>query len=277
MVHGTWAGETEALPAIVKLGAGEREVHWAMQLSRHAPDVLPGVYAAGYTLGGERLPWLVLERCPYTIDYDWFRAERGHRIFTTLMEAGVRFHLASRRIAPLVGPEDVRVEWLSGLVRLALTCDPPAPGPRELVERVCGRLERDWAWMLSVCRVELCHGDLHLANAVWRTRPSEPDSRALLLDHAPYAMPWALEAAYCQAIYWGGWARHPVYTTPTHEMAALRAAHNLEVPGPADVDRLATLCVAWQAMRLWPTTTRYHGRPKYESAVARWIEHAALA
>jgi Ser/Thr protein kinase RdoA (MazF antagonist) len=162
-------------------------------------------------------------------------------------------------------------------VRRALTCDPPTPGPRESLERVCGRLERDWEWVLSVCRVELCHGDLHLANAVWRTLPSQPDSRALLLDHAPYAMPWALEAAYCQAIYWGGWTRHPYYETPTHEMAALRAAQGLEVPAPADVDRLAMLCVAWQAMRLWPTTTRYHGWARYEAAVTRWIEQAAGA
>src|SRR5690349_244751 len=44
MVHGTWDGTS---PAIVKLGAGDREVHWAMQLSRLAPDVMPGVYAAG--------------------------------------------------------------------------------------------------------------------------------------------------------------------------------------------------------------------------------------
>jgi hypothetical protein len=43
------------------------------------------------------------------------------------------------------------------------------------------------------------------------------------------------------------------------------------------VDRLAALCVAWQAMRLWPTTTRYHGRPRYEAAVAGWIERAARA
>jgi hypothetical protein len=30
-------------------------------------------------------------------------------------------------------------------------------------------------------------------------------------------------------------------------------------------------------MRLWPTTTRYHGWPKYEAAVARWVETAAPA
>src|SRR5436190_23992809 len=60
MVYGTWDG---ALPAIVKLGAGDREVHWARQLSRHAPNVMPGVFAAGYALGGEPLPWLIMERC----------------------------------------------------------------------------------------------------------------------------------------------------------------------------------------------------------------------
>jgi len=119
-------------------------------------------------------------------------------------------------------------------------------------------------------------GDLNLASAAWRTRSTEPDSQALLLDHVPYAMPWALEAAYYRAIYRGGWTCHPFYETTTHEMAALRAAYGLEVPAPADVDRLATLCVAWQTMRLW-RTTRYHGWPRYEAAVARWIERATLA
>jgi len=84
MVHGTWdrpvgpvqPGATNgdgSLPVIVKLGAGEREVHWATQLARCAPDVIPDVYAAGYALGGEPLPWLVMERCPYVLDCGWLR------------------------------------------------------------------------------------------------------------------------------------------------------------------------------------------------------------
>jgi hypothetical protein len=266
-----------SLPAIVKLGAGQREAHWAMELRRHAPSLVPNLYAAGFTLGGELSPWLIMERCPYLLDYAWFRAPWGHRLFAALLDAGVRFHLTSRRIAPRVGVENVGAEWLSGLVRRALTSDPRLPGARELAERVVERQAEDWKWVLAVCEVELAHGDLHLANAVWRTEPSDPQAQALLVDYTPYALPWAMEAAYCQALYWGGWTRHPGHITTTHEMASLRAAYGLQVPAPADVDRLAALCEAWQAMRLWPTRTHHHAQPAFHAAVAKTIERAALA
>jgi hypothetical protein len=56
------------------------------------------------------------------------------------------------------------------------------------VERVVNQMVRDWEWILAFCRVEFSHGDLHLANAAWPTPLSDPDSRALLFDWAPYAM-----------------------------------------------------------------------------------------
>jgi len=157
-------------------------------------------------------------------------------------------------------------------VRRAVTNDPPAPGP---AGRVAGRLADDWAWVLSACRVEFAHGDLHLNNAVWRIAPPDPAATALLVDCAPSPAPWATEPAYCQVVYWPCGTGHPVHPTLVHEMAALRAAHGLEVPAPADVDRLATLFLAWNALYLWPRVTHRHGVPEYVAAVARWVEQAA--
>jgi hypothetical protein len=242
-------------------------VHWATRLSRHAPDLVPTVYASGSTLGGEPVPWMVMERCPYRLDYTW-----GHHLYTMVMDAGVRFHLASRQIARPVGPADVPVAWLCDLVRRAVTNDPPAPGP---AARVAARLAEDWAWVLAVCRVEFAHGDLHLNNAVWRIAPPDPDAQALLVDYTPSPAPWATEPAYCQVVYWPGGTGHPVHPTLVHEMAALRTAYGLEAPPPADVDRLATLFLAWNALYLWPRVTHRHGVPDYAAAVARWIEQAA--
>jgi len=215
-----------------------------------------------------------MERCPHVLDRRWLRESWGHRPITTLLDAGVRFHLAARRIAPPVGPADVWRDWLNELVRRGATGDPPAPA-----QRVVEHLERDWEWVLSVCRVEFAHGDLHLGNAVWRSVPSEPDALALLVDHAPYPAPWALEAARCEAVYWGEWARHPIYPTTVHEMAAIRAAYGLEVPAPADVDRLAALCVAWEALGLWsnPMRAGYQAMAKYVATFTRWMEDAARA
>jgi len=279
MVHGTWDARDasgESFPVIVKLGAGAREVHWATTLSGHAPDVVPTIYSAGYALGGEPVPWLVMERCPYVLDRRWLREPWAHLLVTSLLDAGVRFHVAARRIAPPVGPADVWVDWVSERVRRGATSDPRAPGP---AQQVVEHLASDWEWVLSVCRVEFAHGDLHLGNAVWRIAPSGPDASALLVDHAPYPMPWALEAARCEAIYWGEWTRQPLHPTAVHEMAALRAAHGLDVPAPADVDRLAALCMAWEALGLWlnPMRARHQTMAKYVATFTRWLEDGARA
>jgi hypothetical protein len=68
--------------------------------------------------------------------------------------------------------------------------DRGAPGPAEHVLR---RVFGDSAWVTSVCEIEVCHGDLHMANALCREEP--PGGRALLIDHHPTRMPWACEAA----------------------------------------------------------------------------------
>jgi hypothetical protein len=254
------------LPVVVKLGTNEREVRWAQKLALHAPDLIPTVYAGGRSLGGEALPWLVMERCPYRLDYGW-----GDQLYTMLLDAGVRFQIASRRIAPPVGPADVEVELHCRLIRRGVTNSPPAPGPgRAVVER----LERDWAWALSVCRVELCHGDLHPSNAVWRTAPPDPGSRALLIDYAPHALPWVSEPAYCRVLYWPG-GRGPGHMGLVHEMAGLRRRYDLEVPSLADLDRLATVFLAWHALRLWPLLTHRHDNADYLNATRRWIEACA--
>jgi hypothetical protein len=210
---------------------------------------------------------MVMERCPYRLDYTW-----GHRLYTMVMDAGVRFHMASRRIAPQVGPEDVPLARLTDMVRRSVENDPPAPGP---ARRVAERFAEDWAWVLSVCRVEFGHGDLHLNNAVWRTVPPDPEARALLVDYAPAPVPWASEAAYCQVVYWPGGTRHRVHKTLVHEMAALRAGYGLEVPAPEDVDRLATLFLAWNALYLWFRVAHRHGVAEYVETVGRWMEEAA--
>ncbi|MGI8422727.1 MAG: hypothetical protein ACR2NO_01185 [Chloroflexota bacterium] len=112
-----------------------------------------------------------------------------------LTDAGVRFHAAARYIAPPLGPADVCVDWFRGLLRSGLASDPPAPDP---AERVIDRLAQDWEWVLSICRLELSHGDLHLTNAVWRVAPPDPESKALLSDYAPHPLPWFAEPAYFQ-------------------------------------------------------------------------------
>ena len=253
-------------PVVAKVAAGTREVCCTSALAVQAPDLIPTLYASGRHLGGEALPWMVAERCPYRLDYAW-----GDALFETLLDAGARFHLAGRTLAPAVGPGDVPLAAHHRLIRAGAGGPPPAPGPGA---EVVARLEADAAWALGACRVELCHGDLHPGNAVWRVPPPDPASRALLIDFAPAASPWVAEPAYCQVLYWPV-ASRPGETGLVQRMAARRAAYGLEVPPPAALDRLATLYLAWNALRLWPLLTHRHGDPAYVAATREWIAAAA--
>ena len=69
MLDGAARGTVETQPAIVKIGATEREVRWSQQLAQHTPDLVPALFAASHRLGDETLSWMVMERCPLRLDY----------------------------------------------------------------------------------------------------------------------------------------------------------------------------------------------------------------
>src|SRR5579859_5121284 len=58
-------------------------------------------------------------------------------------------------------------------------------------EQVLQRLPEDWAWVAQTCERAVCHGDLHMANALCRADP--PHGEALLIDYHPTSMPWAYD------------------------------------------------------------------------------------
>lgn len=168
-----------------------------------------------------------------------------------------------------VTPADVDFGRHAGLYRRGVEEGPPAPGPGRVV---LDRLERDWQWVLSVCRAEMCHGDLHMSNVVSRTPP--PEGRALLIDYTPQAMPWAFEAAYCQML--NSIDRQRVgYTGLVAKMAAQRTAHGPESCPPADLPRLSTILLAWYALRQWPISPYRHVIPDYVHEIRRYIEESA--
>jgi len=270
MVRGTWTdepgdGAATGDPVIVKVGATPNEARWTRDIFQVDPGVVPTLYASGDAIGDEPLWWLVMERCPHVLGWQW-----GGVGYGMLLEAGVRFQLASRQIAPHFGPSDVRVRWFCDLVRRGLSADFPAPsGAKQLV----ANLEGDWAWVLSHSRVELCHGDLHASNAVTRAAPPDPRARALLIDLSPAALPWAYEPAYCEVLWWRTQTPNGEPTL-AHAMAAIRERHGLEVPAPADLERLATLFLGWHALRFWPNERHRSHAPGYEAAARAYIAAA---
>jgi hypothetical protein len=263
-VSASWDGR----PALLKLGANRREVEWAELLSGETDDLVPQVYATGHGLGSGALSWVVMERCPLLLDYGW-----GDALFDTVLDAAVRFQVAARRLAPAAGPADVDTAQ-ERVVAFFRQGDAAAALPSGGTRRLFERFEEQWAWALEACQVELCHGDLHPANAVWRVPATEPGARALLIDPAPRPLPWVYEPAYCQTLYWtaGCRADEPGLV---HRMADVRRARGLEVPEASVVDRLATLFLAWHGLRFWDLLAARRSDPRWAADIRRWVDAAA--
>ena len=261
MVYGRWNGT----PAIAKIGIPANELYWAREVARVDPGVMPTLFASGDTLGSESVAWHLMERCPTVLG--WQFHDVGYRL---LMEAGVRFQLATRRVRQ-VKQSDVDVGRIGIALRECLTCDYPVP---EGSQRLAANLERDMEWVRSVCEVEMCHGDLHPSNAVLRVTPPDPAAQVLLVDISCWPTFWAHEGSYCEIIWWHA----PIpdgHPTMTHAMAAVRARHGMSVPSDADLHRLSTLYRGWHALRAWPRASHRNHASGYEAAARQYIKEAA--
>ena len=263
MAHGTWDGA----PAIAKIGMPEYQLRWTREVARVDPSVLPALYASGDTLAGEPRAWLLMERCPHVLG--WQFHDVGYRL---LMEAGVRFQRATRLVGPCLGPADVDLERFTTSLRETFTTSdiPPPDG----AERLADNVERDLEWVLATCEVEQCHGDLHPSNAVLRVTPPDPAAQALLVDVSSYVIPWAYEGSYCEIIWWHA----PIpdgHPTMTHAMAAIRRRFGMSVPSDEDIHRLSTLYRGWHALRAWPRAPHRYHVPDYEAAARAYIKEAA--
>ena len=72
------------LVVIIKVGTSARENFWCTELSRRAPDLVPGVYASGSRLGEIDVHWLASEAIPYgPLGNSW-----NGREFELMLDAG---------------------------------------------------------------------------------------------------------------------------------------------------------------------------------------------
>lgn len=221
------------MPAIVKLNVSPGELHWMRSLGEHAAHLVPRVLAGGETLGRHDVRWLVLERLPYRLSSAW-----GDRCYDLLAEAAVRFQEAARAL-------DHRFVYV---VCLHFTAEAMRRGQREgcpgPVDTVLARLEADWAWLVSVCGLEVCFGDLTPGNALCRDAPPGGEE-ALLIDPIPRIAPWAWDGAYCQAIS----ADSDVQMIA--RMAQLRRERGFHTPVDAELSRASALLLAWLGAMWW--------------------------
>lgn len=213
------------VPAIVKLPVGPVEHRWATRLSAAgqtlAAPPTPRVYAAGTSLGGYDLGWLVMERVPGpTLAQQWSRQA---------LEALVRAAVEMQALAAAVAPPDREPAGSQSGLNPGTTPDwdrfvsraramaraggvPDAQRWNDVlrqVQRVLPRLVARWearpvdTW---------CHGDLHGGNALWRDAPGTGATEGqehgrgtcalidLALVHAGH---WLEDAVYLERRFWG--------------------------------------------------------------------------
>ena len=228
-------------PVLLKVNVADEQLWWTRALAASFPEQLPQVFASGDRLGSERLGWVLWERVQGGLHPGWQGRE-----FDMLLDAGVRFQIAARTLADSAQAAGAINELdehdLAELLEQGVGRE--APGP---ASRVLERLSEHWAWVTAACETEICHGDLHMANALCRDAP--PNGTALLIDHHPTRMPWACEPAKPEILN----------AEPTRagcrdlvlKQAAIRRRYGLAVPAQADLVRLQAIVLGWWAMQAW--------------------------
>ncbi|MFO0830656.1 MAG: phosphotransferase [Phycisphaerales bacterium] len=270
---------------MVKMPVGPAELWWTHGLgacdasSFIQPTALtrvtPRVLAAGPTLAGHRVPWLVLEKLagPHMPKH----MDAGE--VTELIGATLDFHAATQALAPLA-PK------------------PPSPNFEALIERsretcknhvISG--EQHWNEMLKKVQRALpalrgywerrpintwCHGDLHPGNAMRRVVTAggaDPGALALksplvLIDLAlVHPGHWMEDALYLERQYWGNAdLLHGI--KPVSLLARLRRERGLPVDDYAHAANARRILMAACA----PAMIEREGNPKYVGAAIEIIE-----
>lgn len=260
-LSGVWRA-TQA-PVLIKLGINRNQLYWTQQMADADPGLVPLLYTSGERLGGLQIGWTVMER----IEFGPLGPDRNGDEFEMLLEAAVRFQHAARTIKPRhITTLDAATfrRW----VDVGLPADPPGP-----VTDIMERFEQDWAWLSSVCRFEVCHGDVHMCNALTRT-PAPDRGAALLIDCQPIVQPWVFDAAYPQILNSIDRSRIG-YTDLVPKMARLRAAYGMSSCAGLELERIACISLAWYAIRLWGLCPDRHAIADYRSETERYITASA--
>jgi hypothetical protein len=228
-------------PVLLKVNVARDQLWWTRNLAQVYPELLPQVFATGEHVGDAQLGWVLWERVQGGLYPGWQGRE-----FDMLLEAGVKFQAASRTLAHSAQAagvlSELRVEDFAG--RLEQGVRRAAPGP---ADRVLERVFEDWAWVNDVCETEVCHGDLHMANALCRDEP--PGGEALLIDHHPTRMPWACEPAKLEIL--NADPARPGCRGLVAKQAAIRLRLGLSAPAGADLTRLQAIVLGWWAIQMW--------------------------
>ena len=246
---------------IIKVGTSARENSWCTELNRRAPDLVPGVYAAGSRLGEIDVHWLASEAIPYgPLGNSW-----NGREFELMLDAGIRFYLHAKLIDDPTLDVTTRDEvsgWLEGGIRQR------CPGP---VDVLLSTLDDHWEFILAKCGSETAFEDFHLCNGLMRDPPPDGE-RAVLIDIHPNRRPWILDPAYLQVLNSGDRNR-PGHRDLVARMAAKRRQAGLASLEGSDLDTATKIALGWMAARQWQPE-RADWEPDYREAYQGFIADA---
>lgn len=224
---GTWG--PDRIPVVLKLNANEHELEWMPAIASRATDLVPHVYAAAATLGGEDVAWLLLADTPH--QFDCANLEDCRK----LMAAAARF----QQVAANIDGTTYGIDRSFFNLYLPMAIEAECPGP---AGEVLAQMPADLTWLDQIGPRIHCHGDVHFANAV----STEPGGRLLLIDPIPRTAHWAWDAAYAEL-------SSGVPGTPPLVPLLAAARQTLGLPAAADstLARIETILLGWSSMLWW--------------------------
>ncbi|MBX3364745.1 MAG: aminoglycoside phosphotransferase family protein [Phycisphaeraceae bacterium] len=209
----TWTrSDGMAIPVLVKIPVGAVEYSWTVRLGAVDADEwdlptsrtlsTPRVIAAGETLGGHDIAWLVLER----LDGPTLGAQLNQKALDDLLDAAVDFHARAERQQPVDRPAPT-TDWAKAIHKsreLAPDCGLPDP---QRWKDVLRKLEKGLAPIVSQWERRAtstwCHGDLHPGNAMYRVSPGGERTCVLIDLGLVHPGHWIEDGVYLERQYWG--------------------------------------------------------------------------
>jgi|GEM_PF-5569674 len=214
---------------VLKIGLGELEAVWMPAIASRCNDVVPRLLAQGDQLGGEPLPWLVMEDLPHRGRSDVVQTARA------IMHLAARFQQEAAGVDLPTYPIDAEFVRTHGRTAVDHHCPGPAA---ELLDRV----EADDAWIRADSPTVKCHGDVHPWNAVGGTA----NGPWRLIDPIPRTAHWAWDAAYAEMT--SGTPDTPDLVTM---LAEERAALGADLPDPDRLHRIQVILLGWSSVMWW--------------------------
>jgi len=252
-----------------RLQPGEVQQHEPKQKPLQSPDpgypVYPTLHASGSSLGPYDLAWIVIER----LSEGPLFSLRREDAMELMADAAARFYLQSS-IYPVDKPPKTE-DWTDLLekARENAQCNQIHQVQRwnsliKKVQAIADDLRAEWD--ARPC-VDWCHGDLHPANAMSRSK--KPGDPAMLIDLAGvHAGHWIEDALYLERLYWP-LAEYVKKHPPLKLIAQARTRYGLPVNNGycrlADIRRLYFAATA-------PAFLVSEGNPKYLDICLNLIE-----